>query len=362
MAITWTDYPNGESLLTIRNSINTFNNSVVVDVNKNTTDIGGLDTRVTSLETTDYIDFTPQVTPPTHTEGRAYYDDTKKTFVGVGPYPDAPIDIGHSMHAHIINNSGAIIEKGMAVRHDGVNGAGIVQVQKAVADSFVNAEIFGVAQHEIGIGETGAISTFGEIFDLDTSTYTAGVPLYLSDTVPGTYVETAPDIISRVGGVTVSDLTAGKLFVAFVNNTNLPTIYGGLQGQTTPLYNVSTTVQDIDGYLTEEESVVTVDALTGVVTLPNAGAYRLNFTADISFPSAITTRSVIFEVYDVTAAGVAYTYTKNIPRDATDDGLSFSFPAQAVVNNEIKMRIRSNVAIDVTFNSIVFDIQSVNIR
>ena len=128
------------------------------------------------------------------------------------------------------------------------------------------------------------------------------------------------------------------------------------------MYNVSTTVQDIDGYLTEEESVVTVDALTGVVTLQNAGAYRLNFTADISFPSAITTRSVIFEVYDVTAAGVAYTYTKNIPRDATDDGLSFSFPAQAVINNQIKMRIRSNVAIDVTFNDVVFDIQSVSIR
>jgi len=82
----------------------------------------------------------------------------------------------------------------------------------------------------------------------------------------------------------------------------------------------------------------------------------------MSFPSSSSTRTVYVELYDVTNTLVHYTYTKNIPRDATDDGLSFSFPAQAVINNQIKMRIRSNVAIDVTFNDVVFDIQSVSIR
>ena len=36
MAVVWTDIENGGSLLTIRNSINAFNNSVVTDVNDNT--------------------------------------------------------------------------------------------------------------------------------------------------------------------------------------------------------------------------------------------------------------------------------------------------------------------------------------
>lgn len=306
--------------------------------------------------------FDPQVTPPAYNEGQIYYDSVKETFVGQGPYSDAAVDFGHTSHTHVINNSGGLIEKGMAVRHNGVDASGNVQIVKAIATSFTNSEIFGVAQHDIADSVKGAITTFGEIFDLDTSLLAAGVPLYLSDTIAGTYSTTAPDIVSRVGGVTKSDATTGVLFVSTVNNTNLPTIYGGIQGQTSPTYAITTTAQDIINYSTKTESVVTCDTATGIITLPNVGAYRLNFTADISFPTSTSTRSVILEVYDVTGAAISYSYTKNIPRDATSDGFSFSFPAQAVLNNQIKMRIKSSTAISVTFNTIVFDIESVSIR
>lgn len=80
MALTWTDFVNGESALSIRNKINTFNNAAVTeaattttasnnnaaniatnaaniatnttDIATNTSDIAALDTRVTSVETT----------------------------------------------------------------------------------------------------------------------------------------------------------------------------------------------------------------------------------------------------------------------------------------------------------------------
>lgn len=84
MALTWTDFANGESALSIRNKLNTFNNAVVTeaastasasntnatniatnaaniaqnttDIAQNTSDISGLDTRTTAIETqlTDY--------------------------------------------------------------------------------------------------------------------------------------------------------------------------------------------------------------------------------------------------------------------------------------------------------------------
>lgn len=326
-----------------------------------------LSARVTANE--DYIanpkallDFEPQNTPPAYLEGRAYYDNVLKTFSLMGPFSDVIVEVGHGMHTHVINNSGALIEKGSACRHDGVAG-GIVQIQKAQADTFVNAEIFGVAQHDIPNGSEGAIVTFGEIRDLDTSSVAVGVPLYLSDTVAGGWQETPPDIVSQVGGAVTQDALTGRLFVSIVSNKNIPTVFAGMQGQTVgnDTYNVTTTVQDINDYLTLTNVVMSGDLPTGVITLSNDGNYRLHFSAGISFPTSTSTRTVYLELYDITNTNILYTYAKNIPRDATEDGFSFSFPFSGLANNQYKIRIRSSVAIDVTFDNVSYDLTSISI-
>jgi len=109
------------------------------------------------------------------------------------------------------------------------------------------------------------------------------------------------------------------------------------------------------------EVVNTAVLATGIITVSNNGNYRLHFTADISFASTTSTRTVYVELYDVTGAAIVYTYSKNIPRDATTDGFSFSWPFAALASGQYKMRIRSSVAINVTFTSISFDITSVSI-
>lgn len=356
-AYTKTTYVNGQAPALNDTNLNN-NEDQTYDL---TVDSLNHESRIGDLEAPDTTKYTPQATAPTHQEGQTYYDSVKKTQVIQGPFSGADVRPGHMTHTHVINNSGAIIEKGMAVRHDGVDVNGNVKIVKAIATSFVNARVFGVAQHDIADNAEGAIITGGEIDDVDTSGVTAGVPLYLSDTVAGTWTTTAPTIVTQVGGAKTSAVS-GTLFVLLINNTNLPTIYGGLQSKTTPLMSLTTTAADITGYVTATEAVVTVDTTTGVITLPNAGAYRLNFTAALSFTSTTTTRSVTFEVYDVTGTSIAYSYVKNIPRDATQDGVSFSFPETAVVNNQIKMRVKSSVAMDITFDTIVFDVESVNIR
>ena len=55
MAIAWTNYLNGDTLLTIRNKINSFSTAVVTAVNNNTTDIAALKTKATFVPSYDYL-------------------------------------------------------------------------------------------------------------------------------------------------------------------------------------------------------------------------------------------------------------------------------------------------------------------
>jgi len=325
--------------------------------------IDQIDTNVTdiiALKNPAKIPFDPQETPPEHLEGQMYYDPVKGTMRIQGPVAGITVAVGHGMHIHVENNSGALIEKGMAVRQDSVV-AGKIQIVKAQADTFLHARMFGIAQADIADEKEGAVATFGEITDLDTSGLPAGVPLYLSDTVAGTYTSTAPDIISRVGGVTVSD-ESGTLFVSIVNNKNTPTVFGGMKGQSgTGVYSLTTTAQDITDYDTSDTVVMAVDKPNGTITLSNDGKHRIHFTSAISFASSSQTRSITIELYDVTGAEIHFPYIKNIPKDATEDSLSFDFPIDEVTGTVHKIRIKASTNMDITFESIVFDIQSISI-
>ena len=46
MAITWSDFKNGDTLLSIRTGLNSFNNSVVSAVNINTNKVSNVDTNL----------------------------------------------------------------------------------------------------------------------------------------------------------------------------------------------------------------------------------------------------------------------------------------------------------------------------
>jgi len=298
--------------------------------------------------------------PPAYNEGESYYHSGVVNVMG--EYSDVILQVGREMHMKVVNNTGVTISNGMIVRHNGVVG-GIPQIALAIADTFDNARILGMTTHSIADGQEGVITTFGEVGSLDTSGFSDGVPLYLSDVNAGEFTETAPAIVSRIGGITVSHATAGKLFVYIINNKNLPSVFGGMLGQTTgnETYSLTTTAQDIINYNTKREIVVTADLVTGKITLPNDGEYRMHFTSAILFSSSTSTRSVTLELYDETGVVIHFPYVKNIPRDATEDSLSFSFPIDEVAGNVHKMRIKASVNMDVTFDEISFDIQSVNI-
>ena len=379
----WDLLPNLSAVTSVNGQTGVVNITSITESASNATAITGLDGRVTTaeedidaletltgthttdidaLEAPDSTIYNGLATAPAHVEGRIYYNTTTDSINVQGTYSGVELKVGHEQHIHVVNNTGVLIEKGMAVTQIGVDGAGNVQITKAIATSFNSSRIFGITTHEILDGERGSITTFGEITSIDTSGYPTGVPLYLSDTVAGTYTSTAPDIISRVGGALSADVN-GRLFVNIINNKNTPSVFGGLQGQTVgnETYSLTTTSQDIINYDSSKSVVVGVNALTGELTLPNTGEYRMHFTAAITFASSTSTRSVTLELYDVTGALIHFPYVKNIPRDATEDSLSFSWAIDELAGNVHKMRIKASTVMDVTFNNISFDIQSVSI-
>lgn len=383
ISTTWVNFLNGATGAAIRAALNTFNTNILSDmvategrvgivepkVTTNISDIAALDVRVTGaegdivdLENPTDISFVPQVTAPSHQEGQIFYDANEGTFRAQGPIVGVDVAVGHGLHTHVFNNTGLPIEKGMAVRHDGV-AAGVPQVTKAIATSFDNARVWGVVVEEIPNGAIGAIQTFGEIIGLSTTGLPTGVPLYLSDTVAGTYTAVTPDIVSRIGGSLLEDALDGRIFIDIINNKSLPAVLGVMQGQTpgNETYSLTTTVQDIINYASEESVVMDVDLLTGIITIPNKGDYRMNFTSSLHFVSSTSTRSVTFEFYDITGTVILYSFVKNIPRDAIEDSASFSFPFNELLSNQYKMRVKASTAMDITFTGLSFDIESVNI-
>lgn len=300
----------------------------------------------------------PIATPPAHIAGQFYYSSTTGTFNIQGPYPGIEVSPGHGEHLHVVNNTGVTIPAGKAVRISGVSG-GIPQIVLAQANSFINANVVGITVIDVPTATETAVAISG-VIDLDTSLLTLGGPYYLSATTPGEYTKTPPAIRTEVGGVLVSAVD-GKFRTDIKVNEVTPSVLGALNGQITPLYSVTTTAQNIAGYSTAKEIVTTANATTGVITLPNNGSYRVHVTAEVTFPSATSTRNITIELYDTTGAVIHFSYVKNIPRDATSDSFSFSWPIEEVAGNAHLLRIKSNVAIDITFVSLSFDIESITI-
>jgi len=303
--------------------------------------------------------FEELIASPAYANGNLYAKDGALNYQGL--YNDVTLQIGREMHIEVINNTGVTILNGKAVTNNGVSG-GIPQIKLAQADTFANAIILGVATHDIAHGSKGIITTGGIIHDLNTSTTTLGVPLYLSAIDAGDWVETAPDIASQIGGALVQDASIGELFVKIRNNIVIPNVIGLLQKQATGgIYNLAAIAQNIENYATDGNVGVIVDLPNGTITVPVDGFYGGSFSTTLSFTSASSTRTVHAEIYNITTATVVSTYTYNVPRDATEASFSFTSKFIGSANDVYVMRFRSDPNMTVTLTDVSMDLSSIRL-
>jgi len=388
MATVWSDFNNGETGLVVRNSLNTFNGGIASDMasaegrltanegrltatetetSTNTTNITDLDSRVLQTENDILALEGPQDTRlfndltgshPAYQPGQRFYADGVMN--SHGKYPDVTLQDGREMHLEVINNSGITITNGQVCRHDGVSG-GIPQVQLCLADTFAGAEILGVATHDIPNGQTGLLTIYGHI-TMNTLGLLAGVPLYVSDTIPGGLTDVPPDIASQVGGALVIDASIGVLEVVIRSNVALPNILGLLQNPAgSGVYNLTSTPQVIDDYLFEGSVAMTVDKVSGTIITPVEGFYNGSFTASGTFSSSAQTRTLYVEIFESTVDGVIFTFPFNVPRDATTGGVNFNAKFIAAPGKTYSMRISSIPNMTITIDNVSMDIESVRI-
>ena len=302
--------------------------------------------------------YTPQATPPSAVEGLRFHDNVHHVHASYTDIAGYILHDGIDNIIRVINKTGIAIAKGKAIRNGGIDvTSGEIKAVMAKADSLATAFVIGFTVEEIPIDGESFVVSGGHVPNIDTSLLSLST-IFLSDTAAGEVVHTPPDIASALGTVQVVGAN-GSFFVKIDNLITYPASHGYLRGQNTPLYELLTGVkQDVADFTEIETIILTGNALTGELTGSLGGSYVIDFTAIATFTSLISTRTIFFEVYNVTQDRIEGAYPKNIPRDATTDGVSFTAPVQLLAADTYKIRVYADVDIDLTLTNCAFMLTS----
>lgn len=161
----------------------------------------------------DKADFRSDLANPSYLEGRTFYDNSKNTLAYYNDESDTTINLGQEVVVKVHNNNGSTIINGDAVRYGGSIIGGVPTVVRSLADTVANAQVAGVATHNILVGQTGYITVLGEISGLNTSSFNEGDFLQVSGTTPGLLTNVEQEIVSLVAVVNVQDITNGSIIV-----------------------------------------------------------------------------------------------------------------------------------------------------
>jgi hypothetical protein len=250
----------------------------VVDVSDTTDDPTGSSKQITRdeiLTNVNQIDFNPSgSTSPTG--GTVYYDynENALSYKPITNQNDVTVNLGQETLIKIYNGLGSQINNGQVVHITGATG-GVPTVALANASklgaTFTDslAQSTGVATHDIPSGEYGFITFFGIVRDLNTTAFTVGQEVFLSDTVDGGLTNDPNNIaftsrVSTVGYCLESNATTGKILVSITNENPLQSLtqqeVNVLLGNT-----ISTGAYSFTGITTASTTTINVAPMRGWV-------------------------------------------------------------------------------------------------
>jgi hypothetical protein len=248
----------------------------VVDVSDTTDDPTGSSkgiTRDNILKNVNQIDFnTSGTTNPTG--GTIYYDynENALSYKPITNNNDVTVNLGQESLIRIYNDLGYQINNGQVVHITGsTNSVPTVALANAskIGTTFIQglAQTSGVATHDIPNGEYGFITNFGLVRDLNTTAFTAGQEVFLSDTVDGGLTNDPNNIaltsrISVVGYCVESNATTGKILVS-ITNENLVQSLTQLETNVLLGNTISTGVYSYTGATTASTTTINVSPMRG---------------------------------------------------------------------------------------------------
>jgi len=163
----------------------------------------------------DSINFNTLLDNPAYSEGRVFYDKNKKALSYYNDESDITVNIGQEVLIRVRNETGATISNGSVVYPSGFS-SGEVLVGLAVASDKEKCRLIGMVTADIENNSNGYVTKLGEVADINTSSFTSGDVVYLSDTVAGGITKTKPigsHYITRIGAVKVQDALTGSVVV-----------------------------------------------------------------------------------------------------------------------------------------------------
>jgi len=152
---------------------------------------------------------------PAYSEGLLFYDNHHGSLGFYNEEAGITLQIGQEQWIRVRNNSGVDIADGAAVYISGAISDNPT-IELAKADNITTAHVIGIATHVIENNTVGYVTVAGLVHNLDTSSFSAGDTMYISSTVAGDLVDTAPtgdNYSVSVGTITRSHPTDGALLV-----------------------------------------------------------------------------------------------------------------------------------------------------
>jgi hypothetical protein len=173
------------------------------------------------------FDTTPGTLPTA--AGSMYWDSGDGT-PSVILNANTSLQLGQENIALVYNGTGSTIPKGSVVA---VNGAQGQRPSVALADAdseALSAPTLGIAAEAIANGAEGFVATFGFVRGINTSGFTAGAPIYLSQTA-GAFTQTRPSAPAHtvaLGWVIKVNASSGEVFVNINNGWELDELHNVL--------------------------------------------------------------------------------------------------------------------------------------
>jgi hypothetical protein len=129
-------------------------------------------------------------------------------------YDGVTLQVGQEQHLYL--KASVALTNGDVVSFNGAQGGHMLGTKADITDSnFEDHHIIGVCTEDIALGEFGYVTTYGKVRGLNTSAYSEGAILYLSNTAGQMTATkpTAPDHALIIAAVVKSHATQGTILV-----------------------------------------------------------------------------------------------------------------------------------------------------
>ena len=291
----------------------------------------------------DFVEFRVTPTAPVTSDvGRMTWNDDDGTADLGLKGGNVVLQVGQENVCLVYNNSGSTITAGQVVAVNGAQGQRPAVVLADADSEELSAPTLGIATEDIAAEAEGFITTFGIVRGIDTSGFTAGSAIYLSQTL-GEFTATrplAPAHTVALGWVIKVNASSGEVFVNINNGWEIE-----------ELHNVRTTsvtggnllaYDETAGYwkninLTDGTAISITEATDGAVTITNTGVTSWSAGTTGFTPSTATTGAVTLAGTLGTAnGGTNNTETPAAGTVATGDGTKIAYTAAGTSGQVLK--------------------------